>query len=911
MSPGAAVRRGKGFAMAAKNSRIKKIFAVPHYHYDVEWWKTEAGYNADVAAILDRAVELLDKHPEFTYVIDQALGLRPYWIAKPEVRDKIRKWVAEGRIELVGGTFCSPDENIPTGEALARQYIYGKRFLEDEVGGKVKTAWEIDVFGHPAQFPQILVRAGLDQFVFARGVQNWRDPKAPQHFFLESPDGSRVLCNWFSGHYIGFSPMPEETLTPRTFKHELLNRIEYETPRVQTDFLMFPFGTDFCVPLAKWMPLVREWNEKGADPHIEFSLPERFFDELRGTDLDELPVIKTELNPLLTGCYESREKVKKACRKSQYGILDAEKWAALAWANGLIEYPAGELDTAWENILENDFHDIICGTGTDKVYRATMNRYDIAFNNIDKAGGGARMALAALADTRGAGEPVVAFNSLNRARHELISVPVEMAGEDAETATEFVATGPAGETLACQRAGDELLIGVDLPPVGFGVVNIKQGTPAKAKTPPLSVSGLKMENEFVRVELDRRTGNVVSIFDKKAGCETLGTSKWQGNEIVVEEDAGNLWTVMKTGRTWEGKNYRATVRVAESGPLRACLEARGGHHEMTLVRRVYLTAGSPRVDFETEIDFKGVERRVKVMFAPAWSGKPVFETPFYSQPREPGHWCAQTWADISNGRRGLAVINRGNPGMDAERDSLGLILFRSVSVLGPGYLRYLIKNYADISKASREAADLFKRGLQHSEWALYKHHGIVLREWSSEGCPDEHRGINIPDHLVPFLNFMREADCWERGHHVFAYSVLPHEGDWSAADLPAVGLAFNTPVEVVASPKRNGLLGRRATLFETGADPAAVLVALKKAEKSDRLVARFYDSHGRGAAVKLSAAGLKTVSCKKINATEDDKGKAVRVRPGGVPDKLSPWEIASYALETKKETAANGKKKKK
>ncbi|HOY64844.1 MAG TPA: hypothetical protein PK745_16885, partial [bacterium] len=177
--------------MSAKDG-VKKIHAVPHYHFDVEWWKTEEGYNRDVAEILDKALEMLDANEEFTYVIDQALALRPYWRSRPETREKISRYVKEGRIELVGGTLCSPDENIPTGEALARQYVYGKKFLEDEVGGKVETAWEIDGFGHPAQFAQIAARAGMRQFVFARGVQNWRDSAEPIHFLWESPDGTKL-----------------------------------------------------------------------------------------------------------------------------------------------------------------------------------------------------------------------------------------------------------------------------------------------------------------------------------------------------------------------------------------------------------------------------------------------------------------------------------------------------------------------------------------------------------------------------------------------------------------------------------------------------------------------------------------------------------------------------------------------
>ncbi len=883
--------------MSAKD-RIKKIHAVPHYHFDVEWWKTEEGYNEDVAEILDRALEMLDADEEFTYVIDQALALRPYWRSRPETREKISRYVKEGRIELVGGTLCSPDENIPTGEALARQYVYGKKFLEDEVGGKVETAWEIDGFGHPAQFAQIAARAGMRQFVFARGVQNWRDPAEPIHFLWESPDGTRLLSNWWAAHYIGFSPPSLSAASFAAFKSELLTRADYEGDRTDFSTLMFPFGSDFTPPARKWLNMLSKWRAGGGSPKVEFSLPRRFFDELREESGDEFPVVTGELNPLLTGCYESREKVKRLCRKSQYSIMDAEKWAAIAWSRGA-EYPKEKLDSAWELILTNDFHDIVCGTGTDKVYRNTLRRYSEAMAAIEEVGASAREKLAALADTRGAGVPFVAFNSLNWERRAMLRVPTESLGDIADCET-FSAVGPAGEPLRCQLSDGHVLVHAILPAMGFAVLNIKPGAKSQRgglpKPSDLSVSELCMENEYLRATLDPRTGCLVSVFDKETGRETLDCSRYLGNELLAEEDAGNLWTVQKTGEAWEGKRYRSAIKLIESGPVRAGFEARGRHKDMDRVQRVYLEAGSRRVDFETDINFKGRDMRVKAMFGAAAGGKPVFETPFYSEPRNPGHWCAQNWVDISNGKRGLAVLNSGNPGMDAETDCMGLVLFRSVSVFSAAYLRYLARNMASILRASAEAKEIMKKGLGHAEWALYEHHGISLREWSSEGGMSM-KGVFTPDHLAPFIAMSKPAECWERGSHSFRYAIYPHAGDWKAASLPRAGVEFNTPVVALARGKAKGSLGRSASLFSAGEDAAAIMVALKKAEKSDALAARVYDALGDGSKLRFSNPGPAIARARKTNITEDEKGGALRVNAGTALASLSKWEIGTYLLE--------------
>jgi len=233
----------------------------------------------------------------------------------------------------------------------------------------------------------------------------------------------------------------------------------------------------------------------------------------------------------------------------------------------------------------------------------------------------------------------------------------------------------------------------------------------------------------------------------------------------------------------------------------------------------------------------------------------------------------------------------------ADRDTLGLVLFRSVSVFSLAYLMYLVRNMPGIIRASNEAKEIFKRGLGMAEWALYEHHGLTLREWSSAGGPEMKGGWSIPDHIVPWLLWPMPADCWERGMHKFRYAIYPHAGDWRAAHLPRRGQEFNTPSAVVAAPKRKGALGRSASLFSAGGDEAAIIVALKKAEKSDSLVARVYDSLGRGGNVKLSLGDLQLKTCRKINITEDIKGRPVRISLGVGCDKITPWEIASYLLK--------------
>jgi alpha-mannosidase len=133
---------------------MPEIFGIPHFHFDFEWWKTKEGYAKDVLEILRKAVELLEKYPNFKFTIDTATAVEPA-LENPELIKRLRKLATERRVEFVGGTLVAPDENLPCGESLIRQFLAGKKFLREKFGVECQTGWLIDEFGHTVQLPQI------------------------------------------------------------------------------------------------------------------------------------------------------------------------------------------------------------------------------------------------------------------------------------------------------------------------------------------------------------------------------------------------------------------------------------------------------------------------------------------------------------------------------------------------------------------------------------------------------------------------------------------------------------------------------------------------------------------------------------------------------------------------------------
>lgn len=878
---------------------IKAVFAIPHFHFDLEWWKTQDEYAKDCVVILSRAVELLERYPEFTYVLDQAFSVKPFLEAHPEAKEKLRRYIQEGRVEVVGGTLAAPDENIPYGESLVRQFAHGKKFAKEVLGANVDVAWEIDEFGHPEQMPQILNKCGFKAFAFARGVQNWESDAQPLQFYWEGPDGSRILTHWFAGHYAGMSEaFPGQKASADSFFVEARERLQYEERKAVLPYLLFPFGTDFTVPDERWIEFVKSWNQK-SQVKISFSLPCKYFKALE-EGANSLPVQKGEFNPVFTGCYESRHKIKKLARLSQNSILETEKFASVASHFGK-PYPEQELDAAWENILLNDFHDVVCGTGTDKVYQNTLKRYGQAISVTEKNKRDSLMWLGnhiltdpELPVLKGA-KPCAVFNSLSWAREEVVSIPQMEPGA--------VVFDAMGNPVPCQETDSLLLFKANTPSFGYKVYYTASGAGNKEISGSrLKVTSDSMENETLRVELDPATGFIGSLVDKKQGRrEVLNTRHFLGNEIIAEQDVGNLWTVQRTGKVFSGRKFKAEIVIEETGPLRAVLCVKAKHHGFERVQKIIMYAGKHLVEFQTRLHFHGKDMRVQALFSPHIHVKEsVFESPYGVTGRGEGHWCMQNFADASDGSYGLGLLSVGTPGVELRDGALRLTLLRSVSLFIHRALPLLLKRWKDFNAKKKHAWSYQRRHINVFEWAMYDYHGLLMKEFASAGGPPSFGSGGIWSHIVPYLKWWQKSDAWEHGNHEFRYAIAPHQGNFAEGNLPRLGWELNNPlIPFPLAPQAGAGFKQRLPeemSFLSVSSPNVCAAVLKKAEGEDSLVLRAYESHG----VKTAYEGVffRTLKkAEKISMTEDKTYLALDIKDGSFQDTLMPYEIATYKIQ--------------
>lgn len=196
LPPGAIGAEPSGQASPSK--KTDTLWFIPHTHWEGAVFKTRAEYLDIGLPNILKALKLLSEHPDYRFVLDQVCYVKPFLERYPEQEATFRKFVAEGRLQLVGGTDVMPDVNMPSGESFVRQVLYGKGYYRDKLGVDVTVGWQLDTFGHHAQMPQLMKLAGYRSFWFFRGVSSF---DVPSEFLWEGLDGTRIPAFWLPQGY--------------------------------------------------------------------------------------------------------------------------------------------------------------------------------------------------------------------------------------------------------------------------------------------------------------------------------------------------------------------------------------------------------------------------------------------------------------------------------------------------------------------------------------------------------------------------------------------------------------------------------------------------------------------------------------------------------------------------------------
>lgn len=656
---------------------------IGHTHIDVAWWWTVEQTREKVARSFATVLKLMEEYPDYRFMSSQP---QLYVFLKeryPELYEKVRLRIREGRWEPEGGMWLEADCNLTSGESLVRQFMHGKKFFKEEFGVDNRILWLPDVFGYSGALPQIMKKCGIDYFMTTKLSWNQFNKVPYDTLLWRGIDGSEVFTHFISTLGVG-QPAKSFFTTYNGMLHPdaiMGGWTRYQNKEINNDILVaFGYGDGGGGPTRQMLETSTRMDKgvKGI-PKVRQEFSRKYFEELeaRVKDSNRLPRWEGEFYfEYHRGTYTSMARNKRSNRKSELMLMDLELLSVMAGSAG-IDYPAKELDGLWKTVLLNQFHDILPGSSIKEVYEQTAKEYA---RLAEKAGNLIKERLSALA---GKGTAVVLFNTLGFDRDDVVLLN-DMGVKSL--------TDESGTVYPVQQTADGAVAYVKgLPSKGY-----KSFTPCRDEQgrseygTPFRITGNGIETPFYDVRFTE-DGNISSLFDKENSRQVLRDGKC-GNQLRVYEDKPiyyDNWDIdiFYTEKYWD-VNDIAAMEWIENGPVRATLEIKRNFSSSVVSQKIHFYAGSRRIDFVTYVDWHENQHLLKVQFPlEIHSDEATFDVQFGNVTRKTHRntsWdqarfesCGQKWADISEGGYGVSLLNDCKYGHSVHEGNLSLTLIKS------------------------------------------------------------------------------------------------------------------------------------------------------------------------------------------------------------------------------------------
>ena len=661
-----------------KMSGFQDIIAtcIGHTHIDVAWWWTVAQTREKVVRSFATVLKLMEEFPNYKFMSSQPVL---YYFLKqryPELYEKIKQRVAEGRWETEGGMWLEADCNLTSGESLVRQFLHGKRFFREEFNQDNKILWLPDVFGYSGALPQIMRKSGIDYFMTTKLAWNQINRIPNDTFVWRGIDGSEILTHLITTTGVDQDPKQSFFTTYNGLLHPgaIMGGWErYQNKEINNDILIcYGYGDGGGGPTRNMLETSQRMEQGIVGiPKVRQATARTYFDELseRVKDNRRLETWEGEFYfEYHRGTYTSMGRNKKGNRRSEQLLMDLELLGVL---NG--DYPH-EADTRlWRDIvLLNQFHDILPGSSIAEVYEVTKAEYEALADEV-KAGIDQR--LTALA---GKGEAVTVFNTLGFDRDDVVRLGDVFASalKDAD-----------GTVYPVQQTADGAVAYIKgIPSKGYKALMAAE---AQAASPFTRSDEYHLETPFYSIALDA-TGAFTSIFDKENDREVLKPG--QVARIRCYEDKPiyyDNWDIdmYYTEKSWAVDELKSLRWIAD-GAVETVLELVFDCCGSEIVQKIHFYADTRRIDFETKIDWKLHQHLLKAEFpVDIHADEATFEVQFGNVKRKTHtntSWdkarfesCAQKWMDFSEGHYGVSLLNDCKYGHSVNDGVIGLTLLKS------------------------------------------------------------------------------------------------------------------------------------------------------------------------------------------------------------------------------------------
>ncbi len=648
------------------------VYAIGHCHIDTCWLWPWAETKRKIARSWASQCDLLDRYPEHRFTCSQAQQYK--WLEQfyPLLYTRVKAKVKQGTFQPVGGSWVEHDTNMPSGESLVRQFLYGQRFFESHFGERCRTFWLPDTFGYSSQLPQLCRLAGMSRF-FTQKL-SWNNINNFPHttFNWVSLDGSQVLCHM----------APSETYTAEAHFGDVRRSVSQHKSLNQdkTSLLVFGKGDGGGGPTSEHIEKLRRCrgvsDTVGLLPRVKMgNSVEDFFDRLEKKAIagTRYATWYGELYfELHRGTYTTQANNKWNNRKTEILLHDVEYLTTLATIkDSSFKYPKKDIDDMWENVLLCQFHDCLPGSSIEMCYDDSDELYSKVFKTGEKI---LKDTLAVLGfSPAGLGnERLTAINTLPWPRAEIVKLSEDFSSNDSKYA--LICGGPGIASV------NKLLESSTIAKVGAFIKEVKRGV-------------FQLSNE--RLKLQVEGGSITSLVDLSANREII-VEGGKANQLVIFDDKPLYW------QAWDVEVYHlesreelpsGTSTIVEKGPHRVSLVTETKISAKSWIKTTISLAASIEdqpsyIEIASEVEWGEKWKFLKVEFpVDIANTEASYETQF-GIVRRPTHYntswdmakfevCCHKWADLSENGYGVSILNDSKYGFATCGKVMRLSLLRS------------------------------------------------------------------------------------------------------------------------------------------------------------------------------------------------------------------------------------------
>ena len=829
----------------------KKIYTVATAHLDTVWsWDFETTVSKYIYNTLVDNFKLFEKYPTYKFSFEGSYRYELMEEYYPELFEKMKEYIKQGRWNVCGSAFENGDVNIPSPEALFRNILFGNSYFDEKFGKRSVDIYLPDCFGFGWALPSIANHADLMGFTTQKlawgsaygtpfDIGKWRGVDGKEIYASVNPHD----------YYFTLTKLRNWDFVQKKLK-------ENEKYGLDMTYIFHGIGDRGGAPKEESVAFVEEEIKKNDQSDIEViaaSADEIYHDiedNFTPEQKEKLPLWDNELvmKDHAVGGYTSRAIGKRWNKRCEELANIAERASVTASYLGAKSYNTQALNRAWKRFIAHQFHDDIPGTSCQRVYKRSWNDYAVSMNQFTNELEAAASALSLNMKTDFCkGTPVMVYNPIEAQRQQ--AVKVRISGIENQNIKVFDKNGEEIKSQIINRTNNytEILFIADVKSLGARIYDVRiSDTPCEIKSDTF-IQGNKMENQKYTVTLNSN-GDICSVIDKTQSNlqllkepVSLGLLKYKGSKVWPAWEMDYKENKRKADRI----PVKSKIQIIENGPCRVAFKVTQRDGKSTFNNIIALSSGGQCVEIYSETEWQSLCTLAKEQF------------------------CFNANNDTATFDLALGAIKRKN--------------------MSEKLYEVPAQNWVDLTDKSG------KYGIS------------VISECKYGWDKFDNNTLRMTVLHTPKYNYRIDSmqSMMDLGLNRYSYAIFSHEGE-VGADTQLEARKFITPMAAFICPKHDGVLKSNYTFGGVSTNDV-IIRAIKKAENSDEIVVRLNEGANKEVENFTLTLGDGIESAREIYASEENKGEAT-VKDGKLITSFKPYEIKSFALKLKN-TADTSKQK--